>query len=142
MKKVLRSFLAGAAFALGVLLIGLAVPYGYAAVVSILTQPGAGNPLGGLGNGNPANQPQNLADYNYILNAMNLNASWSGTAAPSSVIAATNTSTSKTGGSANLVQLLAFLTTTTGATTCNFTNAAVCIGFLDQNGALRWFPAD
>lgn len=147
MKKLLRNFAAGAAFALGALAIALAVPPIYANTLQVFTQPGAGNPLGGL-SGNPANQPQNQGDYNAIINAVNANAAFAGTGTPSLAIGVNATSTTgvfPTAGqttSLNLLQFFGAITTTTSTTNnginCNITSATQCLRILDLTGTPHW----
>ena len=147
MKKLLRNFAAGAAFALGALAIALAVPPIYANTLQVFTQPGAGNPLGGL-SGNPANQPQNQGDYNAIINAVNANAAFAGTGTPSAIIGANITSTTgifNSAGQTTSITLLQFFnaittTTTTAPGGCFYVGATECLRVIDSAGAFRWIP--
>lgn len=138
MKRLFRAALTGACFALGVLAVGFAVPSLYAGTLAQFVQPGAGNPLGGL-TGNVPLRPQNMADYNTIINLVNANAAWAGTGTPLNAVAAVVTSTTAVGGkNVTLVQFLGVVTSTTGFATCNVTGASICVGIIDASGVMRW----
>lgn len=121
-----------------VLVCALGIAGAISATVSTFTGP-AGT--------NPAVQPQNLSDYNTIINGINNNAAFAGNGAPSSSFAMqATTSTGLGSGLKSQVALQvinsALYTTATGASTCNATGASWCLGIFDASGTLRWLSGN
>ena len=129
MKNLVRYFVAGVLFSLGV----LALPI----LAAQLT------PFTGPAGSNPAAFPSDIPDVNTVINAVNQNAAFAGTGTPFNVLGTVLTQT-QNGllGPGNLsTTILQFVasssfTTATGSRTCVGTSG--CLGILDFNGVLRW----
>lgn len=135
LRKLLVAGLCGVAFMAGVAGLGLTVEGVRAGTIALFTGPAGSN---------PALAPQNLADYNAIINGINGNAAFAGTSTPSQVIGAQNVAStlfSLTGGNGIAFVNSANWTSTTGiAASCGVPGAFGCLYVIDNNGKVRGIP--
>ena len=142
LRKLLRTFAAGAVFGLGLLAVAAAIPAVYSAALPLVTGVTGANPVSDASKGA-------VGDFNAVINGVNQNAAFAGTGTPLAIIGTQLTSTTSvfgTAGQTTTLSLLQFInaitTTTTTVSTagCFATGATECMRVIDNTGVFRWLP--